>query len=95
MRNAYYQLDKSLKAQGFLNGGLWTITVVLGKETATVTERGKQLAACTRVDFTPGHFSAKTQEFFPRAVRKAGSQPLSLQHIGISRFKAMRLGFFG
>ena len=33
--------------------------------------------------------------FSPSAVHKAGSQPLSLQHIGISRFKTTRLGFFG
>lgn len=92
---ARYQREKDLKAQSFLNGGLWTIAVVLGKETATATERAKHPAAYTRVDFTAGPFSGEAQEFFPSAVHKAGSQPLSLQHIGISRFKTMRLGFFG
>lgn len=38
---------------------------------------------------------ALSQARHKSAVRKAGSQPLSLQHIGISSFKTMRLGFFG
>lgn len=91
---ACYQREKDLKAQWFLNGGLWTVAVVLVKETAKVPERAKWLAACTRVHSTPIFFSGKTT-FFPNSVHKAGSQALSLQHINISRFKTMHLRYFG
>lgn len=40
-------------------------------------------------------FLRQDTSFSLSAVHKAGSQPLSLQYVGISGFNTMHLGFFG